>query len=143
MQRTGETSRARERAILRSRNFERVGHIRRVVFRIGEAARLASIEAPFRARGRPQIKRRQSVDLPCMRDRRDYAENPVRLVDARAVVRPDALQVLFDERDGRYLARPNGLLDLADGRLLQPKAGSPLRRRCRCCHIQEPAKAET
>ena len=68
--------------------------------------------------GGPEIERRQRVDLPRVRDRRDHAENSIRLVHTRAVVRLDALQVLLDQRDSRDLMRPDCLLDLDDGGLL-------------------------
>ena len=131
MQRADQASGARERAVLRCRHLERVGHVRRIVFRIREAARLARVEAPFHPLGGPEIERRQGVDLPRVGDRRDHAENSVRLVDARAVVRLDALQVLLNQRDSRDLMRPDRLLDLRDGGLLHVKRSSPLRGRCR------------
>ena len=59
-----------------------------------------------------------------MRDRRDRAENSVRLIDARAVVCLDALQVLLDQRDSCDLMRLDRLLDLRDRGLLNVKRRS-------------------
>ncbi len=111
-------------AVLRGRRLERVGHVRGRVCRVGEAARLAVVEAACRARGRPQVQRGQRVDLPGTGNRGHRAENALRLVDAGAVVGLDAAQVEVDERRGRDLLAADRLLDLRDGRLLQVEAGS-------------------
>ena len=97
VQRADERAGPRELPILRRRGLERVGHVRGAVGRVGQAARLARIEAPRRASRRPQVQRRQRVDLPGVRNRRDRSEDALRLVDARAVVGLDALQIQLDE----------------------------------------------
>ena len=67
VERADEPARPRERAILGRGRFERVRHVRRVVRAVGQAARLARVESPSLARRRPEVQRRQRVDLPGVR----------------------------------------------------------------------------
>ena len=64
-----------ELTILRGGDLERVRHRSTVVSAIGQAARLAIVESPFRPRGRPQIERGERVDLARIRNRRDRSED--------------------------------------------------------------------
>ena len=94
---------------------------------IGHAARLARVEAPaFAGRGL-QIQRGKRVDLPGARDRRDRAEDALRLIHARAVIGLDALQVLLDDSDGRDVLALKGPLDVGDGRLVDVEGSGALR----------------
>ena len=52
-----------ELTILRGGDLERVRHRSTVVSAIGQTARLAIVESPFRPRGRSQIERGERVDL--------------------------------------------------------------------------------
>ena len=121
---------ARECAVLRRRGFERIRHVGGVVRAIGQAARLARVEAPPLARRRPQVQRRQRVDLSGVRDGRDRAEDALRLVDARAVVGLDAFQILLDDPDRGDAPVLDGALQVGDRRLVHLKC-RPLRVRGR------------
>ena len=122
VQRADELAGPRELGILLRGNLERIGHAGIVVVRIGHAARLAFVEAPFGARRRPQIQRRERVDLAGVRNRLHAgAENAVRLLDARAVVRLDTGEITLHDLDGGDLLREDRLLDLVDRCFLDAK----------------------
>jgi hypothetical protein len=77
---------------------------------------------PHAARTRPQVQCRQRVDLSGARDRRDRPQNPLRLVDAGAVVRVNAFQVGFDDALRGDLLLEDRLLNPLDGRLVHVEA---------------------
>src|SRR6185503_19971445 len=112
MKRTDETAGLCELLILRGRGLERVRHVGGIVCLVGEAARLPRVEAPHGARLRTQIERRERVDLPGASDGVDRTEDALRLVDARAVVRLNALPIRFDNSTRGGLLLENRLLDL-------------------------------
>ena len=64
-----------ELTILRGGDLERVRHRSTVVSAIGQTARLAIVESPFRPRGRSQIERGERVDLARIRNRRDRSKD--------------------------------------------------------------------
>ena len=124
MEWAGEIAGLLELTILRGGDLERVRHRSTVVSAIGQAARLAIGESPFRPRGRSQIERGERVDLARIRNRRDRSKDAVWLVDARAVVGLDAFQVQLHEADRRDLSAPDRALDAGDRRLFQMEPGS-------------------
>ena len=111
---------------------------------IGQAARLARVEAPAFARRGPEIQRGQRVDLPGVRDGRDRTEDALRLIDARAVVGLDALQILLDDPDRGDAPALDGALDVGDGRFVYLKCRPlrvpwPWRRESTPAHRRTPA----
>jgi hypothetical protein len=127
VQRAGQPAGAREVAILRRGNFERIGHRRAVVGLIRQRPRLARVEAPRRPRRGAQVQGRQRVDLPGIADGGDRPEDALRLVHARTVVGLHPAQIELDEADRRNLSGLNGALDIGDGGVLQMEPGRPLR----------------
>ena len=71
------------------RDLQRIRHVWIVITHVRQAARLAGIETPARTRGGPEIQGREGVDLSSMRDRRDRAEDALRLTpdEGREIVR--------------------------------------------------------
>ena len=123
VQRTDQSSRRSELTILGRGRFERVRHVAARVGAVGHASRFALIESPRPPRGRAQIERRQRVQLARTRNRRDRAEDALRLAHAGAVVGLDALQVQLDETDGGDLSADDRLLEISNRRVLQMKRG--------------------
>src|SRR4029453_12444051 len=110
VERTDQAAGSSELLVLRRCSFERIRHRRRVINRVGQAARLPRVEAPVGATARAQVQSRQRVDLTCMGNRRDRSEDPLRLIDAGAVVGPNPPQVRFDNATSGDLFGQNGLL---------------------------------
>ena len=68
VQRPDELARGGESGVEVGGDLERIGHRRVVVGGVRHAARLALVEAPFRARGGAQVQRLQRVDLARVRE---------------------------------------------------------------------------
>ena len=88
VQRPDELARGRELGVEVGRDLERIGHRRVFVGGVRHAARLALVEAPFRASRRAQIQRLQRVDLAGVRDRLDRARGSPRAPRRRCRCRP-------------------------------------------------------
>jgi len=127
MKRTCQAAGFAELAVLGGSDFQSVGHIGIVVGRVGQAARLAQIELPGGARRGPEVERRERVELAGAGNGGDRAQDALRLVDARAVVGLDSLQVLLDHAHRGDSLALDGLLDVGDCRLVNFKGcGAPL-----------------
>jgi hypothetical protein len=111
MERTDETAGSRELSVLCIGCLERIRHVRRGVGRIGQTARFSRVEAPRRATTWAQVQRRQRVDLAGVCNWGNRSENPLRLVDARAVIRLNAPEVRFDDATRVDLFVADGLLN--------------------------------
>ncbi len=93
MQRSHELARAGELPILGGRGLERVRLGRIIIRRVRHATCLAVVESERLAASGAQVQGRQRIDLARMRNRRDRAEDSLRLIDASAVVGLDPRQV--------------------------------------------------
>ena len=93
------------------------------LYAVGQASRFAIVESPGLPRGRTQVERRQRVQLTGMWNRRDRAEDALRLVHAGAVVGLDTLQVQLDETNRCDLPPDDRLLQIGNCRVLQVKPG--------------------
>ena len=111
-----------EMGVLLGRRLDRVRNRGVVVDGVRHAPGLVIVEPPLGAAGRPQVQRDQRVDLARALDRRDLTENALGLLDARAVVGLDALEVQLDQPGGSELTRHDGRLDVPDRGFLDLEA---------------------
>ena len=114
MERADQAAGSGELLILGRSGLERIRHVRCRVCLVGQTARLSCVEAPPVASTRPQVQRRQRIDLSGVRNRRDRSQHALRLVDAGAVVRLNALQVGLDDALRGDLFLQDGLPDRLD-----------------------------
>ena len=95
MQRADELASRGEVSVLLRRHFQRIGHRRIGIDRIGHAACFSGIKPQLFSGGWSQIQGHQGIELMRMLDGHDRSEpkHSVRQIDAGAVVRLDTVQI--------------------------------------------------
>jgi hypothetical protein len=109
--------------VLLRRYFQRIGHRRIAIHGIGQASCFSTIKPQLFSLGGSQIQSHQGIELVRILYGRDRSEpeDPIRLIDARAVVRLDTVQVeLHDPRRCQF-APQERCLNIFNGRFFNPE----------------------
>ena len=130
MERADEIAGGCEIRVLLGGHFQGIGHCRIGIRRIGHAPCLSRIEPQPFSTGGSQIQGHQRIELMRMLDGCDRSEHPIRLIDARAVERLDAVEIELHHAARCQFASLNRALDVLDRRFFDPE-GSSLRRNWR------------
>jgi len=117
-------------SVLPRRDFQSIGHGRIVVHGVGHASRFSRIEPQRLSFGWPQIQAQQGIELTRIPDGcdRSQPEYSVGKIDARAVVRFDAVEVDLDDARRRQFPSQDRRLNIFNRRFLDPEFGVLCRR---------------